>query len=207
MWEAIASVSIWTYKTPHRTILKKKKLSWKFKIYFLTNVNSQGRGRHGWLEANPGASQLYTLDSTSEFYCRILLQNSTALHSWCKGIRVPRGLRTVEKFPKISPRNFVFRIWRRSSTPLLGTELCRTNHIWSVLKKRNMTHHPLVCSKFLGKQILLIWAQLASVQIITISVSILVAFEAMVGIIVWALPTPTEYCDCKPNAILLTFIS
>ena len=36
-------------------------------------------------------------------------------HTWCKGIIVPSGLETVEKFPKISPRNFVFRIWRRSA--------------------------------------------------------------------------------------------
>ena len=44
-----------------------------------------------------------------------MVDKDPKLHTWCKGIIVPSGLETVEKFPKISPRNFVFRIWRRSA--------------------------------------------------------------------------------------------
>ena len=44
-----------------------------------------------------------------------MVDKDPKLHTLCKGIIVPSGLETVEKFPKISPRNFVFRIWRRSA--------------------------------------------------------------------------------------------
>lgn len=44
-----------------------------------------------------------------------MVDKDPKLNTWCKGIIVPSGLETVEKFPKISPRNFVFRIWRRSA--------------------------------------------------------------------------------------------
>ena len=74
---------------------------------------------------------------------RILLQGTAAPYSWCKGIRVPRGLRTVEKFPKISPRNFVFRIWRRSSprsAPHCAEQI--------ILNKMNMSRPPAKGSEF-----------------------------------------------------------
>ena len=119
---------------------------------------------------------------------------------------MPWGLRTVEKFPKISPRNFVFRIWRRS-TPRSAPH-CAEQMIWSVLKKRNMTHSPALWYVHNSDGDRLYWFQhsTAWVQIIRICIHIwnpdsnswncppswLVLLRA-------TLNTPSGYCDCNKN--------
>ena len=64
-----------------------------------------------------------------------MVDKDPKLNTWCKGIIVPSGLETVEKFPKISPRNFVFRIWRRSAHARHAT---LPNNSYDP-KERNMT--------------------------------------------------------------------
>ena len=80
MWEAIASVSIWTYKTPHRTIIKKIFfLARNFKHerlkYIFDKWKFPGQGATWVVRGeNPGASKLYTLDSTGGSFCRAPLR-------------------------------------------------------------------------------------------------------------------------------------
>ena len=82
-----------------------------------------------------------------------MVDKDPKLNTWCKGIIVPSGLETVEKFPKISPRNFVFRIsylekicsrWARHSAEQL---------LWSQGKEYDPAARPSYVQNFDGDRL------------------------------------------------------